>query len=108
MSCRQIRIPGPETCGRARSYRRVPVPRGRHAPPDQGVTGFLGSKLPPGTKGRELPGPAPMEMDALDPPPLGRAQTVQRSVYFISKVLHEAKTRYLEVHKLFYAVLIAK
>jgi hypothetical protein len=27
-------------------------------------------------------------------------------VYFISEVLHEAKTRYLEVHKLFYAVLI--
>jgi hypothetical protein len=32
---------------------------------------------------------------------------VQRSVYFISEVLHEAKTRYLEVHKLLYAVLIA-
>jgi hypothetical protein len=28
-------------------------------------------------------------------------------VYFISKVLHEAKTRYLEVHKLLYAVFIA-
>jgi hypothetical protein len=28
-------------------------------------------------------------------------------VYFISEVLHEANTRYLEVHKLFYAVLIA-
>jgi hypothetical protein len=28
-------------------------------------------------------------------------------VYFISEVLHEAKTRYLEVHKLLYAVLIA-
>jgi hypothetical protein len=28
-------------------------------------------------------------------------------VYYISKVLHEAKTRYLEVHKLLYAVLIA-
>jgi hypothetical protein len=39
--------------------------------------------------------------------PPGRAQTVQRPVYFISEVLHEAKPRYLEVHKLFYAVLIA-
>jgi hypothetical protein len=28
-------------------------------------------------------------------------------VYFISEVLHEAKTMYLEVHKLLYAVLIA-
>jgi hypothetical protein len=40
-------------------------------------------------------------------PPLGRARTVQRPVYFISEVLHEAKARYLEVHKLLYAVLIA-
>jgi hypothetical protein len=28
-------------------------------------------------------------------------------VYFISEVLHKAKTRYLEVHKLLYAVLVA-
>jgi hypothetical protein len=28
-------------------------------------------------------------------------------VYYISEVLHKAKTRYLEVHKLLYAVLIA-
>jgi hypothetical protein len=28
-------------------------------------------------------------------------------VYYISGVLHDAKTRYLEVHKLLYAVLIA-
>jgi hypothetical protein len=37
-------------------------------PPDQGVMGSPGSELPPGAKGRELPGPAPMEMDASDPP----------------------------------------
>jgi hypothetical protein len=46
-----------------------------------------------------------MEMDALDPPPR-RARTVQCLVYYISKVLHEAKMRYLEVHKLLYGVLI--
>jgi hypothetical protein len=77
------------------------------APLGLGVTGSPGSELPPGAKGQKLPGPAPMEMDASDPPPPGRARTVQRLVYFISEVLHEAKARYLEVHKLPYAVLIA-
>jgi hypothetical protein len=45
-----------------------------------------------------------MEMDA--PEPTRRARTVQRPVYYISEVLHEAKTRYLKLHKLLYAVLI--
>jgi hypothetical protein len=75
-------------------------------PPDQGVMGSPGLEPVPGVKGRELPGPTPMEMDAPDPPPRGGG-TVQRSVYFISEVLHKAKTRYLDFHKLFYAVLIA-
>jgi hypothetical protein len=34
-------------------------------------------------------------------------RTVQRSVYYVSEVLHEAKARYLEMHKLLYDVLIA-
>jgi hypothetical protein len=54
---------------------------------------------------RELPKPEPMELDASNPP--GRVRTVQRPVYYISEVLHEAKTKYLEVNKLLYAVLIA-
>jgi hypothetical protein len=40
-------------------------------------------------------------------PPPGRVCIVQRPVYYISEVLHDAKTTYLEVHKLLYADLIA-
>jgi hypothetical protein len=32
---------------------------------------------------------------------------VHRLVYYISEVLYDAKTRYMKVHKLLYAVLIA-
>jgi hypothetical protein len=46
-----------------------------------------------------------MQMDMSDLP--GRARAIQHPVYFISEVLHEAKIRYLEVHKLLYAVLLA-
>jgi hypothetical protein len=52
-------------------------------------------------------GPEPMEVDAPDPFPLGRVQSVHRLIYYISEVLHNAKMRYLEVHKLLYVVLIA-
>jgi hypothetical protein len=45
-----------------------------------------------------------MEVDESNPP--GRDRTVQRPVYYISKVLHDAKIRYLEVYKLLYLVLI--
>jgi hypothetical protein len=34
-------------------------------------------------------------------------RTIQKSVYYVSEVLHEAKTRYLKTHKLLYVVLVA-
>jgi hypothetical protein len=75
-------------------------------PRGKAVIGARISEVPPGPVDRELPEPEPMELD-VPTPPLGRVRTVQRPVYYISEVLHEAKTRYLEVNKLLYAVLIA-
>jgi hypothetical protein len=46
-----------------------------------------------------------MEVDESNPQ--GRIRIVQSPVYYISEVLHDAKTRYLEVDKLLYAILIA-
>ena len=34
-------------------------------------------------------------------------RTILKPVYYVSEVLHEAKARYLETHKLLYAVLVA-
>jgi len=41
------------------------------------------------------------------PDPAMRSRTVQKPVYYVSEVLHEAKARYFETHKLLYAILIA-
>jgi hypothetical protein len=53
----------------------------------------------------ELSGSEPMEVDKSDP--LEQGRTIQHPVYYVSEVLHDTKIRYLEVHKLLYAVLIA-
>jgi hypothetical protein len=39
--------------------------------------------------------------------PATETLTVQKPVYYVSEVLHEVKTRYLETHKLLYTVLVA-
>jgi hypothetical protein len=41
------------------------------------------------------------------PSPSGKVKTVQKPVYYVSEILHEAKARYPETHKLLYAILIA-
>jgi hypothetical protein len=38
--------------------------------------------------------------------PAIRVRTIQRPIYYVSEVLHEAKARYLETHKLLYTVLV--
>jgi hypothetical protein len=42
-----------------------------------------------------------------DSGPAAGVRTIQRSVYYVSEVLHEVKTKYLETQKLLYAVLVA-
>jgi ribonuclease HI len=39
--------------------------------------------------------------------PTAGVRTIQKPVYYVSEVLHEAKTKYLEMHKLIYAILVA-
>jgi hypothetical protein len=52
-------------------------------------------------------GPAPESQEPEDSGPAAGVRTIQRPVYYVSEVLHEAKTRYLVTHKLLYVVLVA-
>ena len=77
----------------------------------------LSEGLDPGQGGPEEPrssgNPEPLGaqgpdvVDKGEPDPVSRVRTVQKPVYYISEVLHEVKARYLEMHKLIYAILIA-
>jgi hypothetical protein len=51
--------------------------------------------------------PAPESHEPEDSGPAAGVRTIQRPVYYVNEVLHEAKTGYLETHKLLYAVLVA-
>jgi hypothetical protein len=50
---------------------------------------------------------APEGQEPEDLGPAAGVRTVQRLVYYVSEVLHEAKTKYLETHNLLYVVLVA-
>jgi hypothetical protein len=74
------------------------------------VTTDLASEGPAGSRpGEELEdlgsGESPAQGEG--PSLAGKVKTVQKLVYYVGEVLHEAKARYPETHKLFYAILIA-
>jgi hypothetical protein len=50
-------------------------------------------------------GESPAQAEGSNPP--GRVRTIQKLVHYVSEVLHEAKARYPETHKLLYAILVA-
>jgi hypothetical protein len=65
-----------------------------------------GAKFP---GSQEVPlgeGGGPTTTDLEGPRPTVGVQTIHKPVYYVSEVLHEAKARYLEMHKLIYVVLV--
>jgi hypothetical protein len=46
-------------------------------------------------------------LEGQEPEGSAGVRTVQRPIYYVSEVLHEAKARYLETNKLLYVVLVA-
>jgi hypothetical protein len=66
--------------------------------------GLAGSR-PEGESGDLGSGESPAHAEG--PGHAGKVKTVQKPVYYVSEVIHEAKTRYSKTHKLLYAILIA-
>jgi hypothetical protein len=98
--------------------RSEPLPQGAPADPPAGEGGPASttpetgptSEGPAGSRpGQALnsleAGGNPAEAEGSNPP--GRVRTIQKPVYYVSEVLHEAKARYPETHKLLYAILVA-
>jgi hypothetical protein len=88
----------------------VDPPVGERGPASTSPTTGPTSEGPAGSR----PGEAPGDLGSGESPtrgdgssPVGSVRTVQKPVYHVSEVLHEAKARYPETHKLLYAILIA-
>jgi ribonuclease HI len=93
------------------------LPQGAPVDPPIGEGGPASSSLTigPTSEGSagSRPGQTPSNLGSGESPaqaegssPAGRVRTVQKSVYYVSEVLHEAKARYPETHKLLYAILV--
>ena len=64
-------------------------------------------QVPPGESGGSTTTMLTEGQEVEDPGPTTGVRTIQKSVYYVSEVLHEAKARYLQMHKLLYAILVA-
>jgi ribonuclease HI len=98
--------------------RSVHLPQGAPADPPAGGGGPASTTPATGPSSEgpagSRPGEAPSNLGSDESPvqaegssPAGRVRTVQKPVYYVSEVLHEAKARYPEMHKLLYAILVA-
>jgi hypothetical protein len=94
------------------------LPQGASVDPPEGEGGPASTSLTTGpTSGGPAgsrPGETPSDLGSGEPPTqsegsslAGRVRTIQKPVYYVSEVLHEAKARYPETHKLLYAILVA-
>jgi hypothetical protein len=64
-------------------------------------------QVPPGEGGGPTTTMLTEGQEVEDPGPTTGVQTIQKPVYYVCEVLHEAKARYLETHKLIDVVLVA-
>jgi hypothetical protein len=88
----------------------VDPPVGEGGPASTSLTTGPTSEGPAGSRPGETPsdlgsGESPAQAEGSSP--AGRVKTIQKPVYYVSEVLHEAKARNPETHKLLYAILVA-
>jgi hypothetical protein len=85
-------------------------PVGEGGPASTSLTTGPASEGPAGSQPEEAPsdlgsGESPAQTEGSSP--AGGVRTIQKPVYYVSEVLHEAKARYPETPKLLYAILVA-
>jgi hypothetical protein len=88
----------------------VNSPVGEGGPASTSLTTSPASKGSTGSRPGEAPGDlgsGKSRVQGEGSSPTGKVKTVQKPVYYVSEVLHEAKARYPEKRKLLYAILVA-